>query len=136
MNAEALVYNPVEKVTELQLPQALDIGRKLTRYFVYCCGEGEHYVALVERLREANTRSTILEAIYRLIHYGEVCLKYRIDDIDLGNIRGLFRFIKTGAKEDVSQFHSSLSTYIWNFEVEKIREQERYLLELLGSSHF
>lgn len=45
--------------------EAQQIGKLLAEYFVYSCGEGEHYVALIDRLRAANTRSTITKAIYR-----------------------------------------------------------------------
>lgn len=44
----------------------------------------------------------------------------------------LFDFIKTEQAKDVFRFHLALTTYIFAFELEKTREQERYLLELLS----
>lgn len=116
----------------MERKEAQQIGKLLAEYFVYSCGEGDHYVALIDRLRAANTRSTIIEAIYILIHYGTVHLKLKLEYLHEPKLKQLYQFIQTGSREEVIHFHSSLSIYIWEYEVEKIREQERYLLELLS----
>jgi hypothetical protein len=112
--------------------EAHQIGKLLAEYFVYSCGEGEHYVTLIDRLRAANTRSTIIEAIYFLLRYGTEHLKLELEDLHEPKLKQLYQFIQTGSREEVTHFQSSLSIYIWEYEVEKIREQERYLLELLS----
>ncbi len=121
----------MRRLAELELQEALKIGKKLAKYFVYSCGEGEHYISLTERLRVANTRSALLEAIYTMIRYGKQHLKQGIKDINKQEVDTIFAFIRTGDKKEVSRFYSALNTYISTFEVEHIREQERYLLELL-----
>ncbi len=121
-----------EGVAAVERNEAQKIGKRLAKYFVYSCGEGEHYVGLIERLRAANTRSTIIEAIYVLIRYGTVHLKLELEELDEPKLKQLYQFIQTGSREEVTHFNSSLSTYIWAYEVEKIREQEKYLLELLS----
>lgn len=117
----------------MELSEAIQTGRELAEYFVYCCGEGDHYVELIERLRAARTRSTLVEAIYVLIRYGSLHLKHDLQNVnvDRQNIKNLFRFILKGKSDEISQFHSSLSIHIWDFELENIQQQERYLLELL-----
>jgi hypothetical protein len=119
-------------VAKLELNEAQKIGKRLAKYIVYCCGEGEHYIPLIDRLRKANTRSLLLEAIYILIRYGKLHLKQGLEEVSKQDINNLFQFIRTENKEVVSRFHSSLSTYISTFEVENIHKQERYLLELLS----
>lgn len=115
----------------MELKEALRVGNKLARYFVYQC-EGKYYTSLVDRLRQANTRSNLVEGIYTLVHYGRNHLKIELKSVSQRDIDHLFRFIRTGNIEVVKLFHSSLSTHISNFEVEKIRKQEHYLLDLLG----
>jgi hypothetical protein len=120
------------EVVVLKLSEAIKTGRKLAEYFVYCCGEGEHYVELINHLRVSNTRSNVLTAICILLRYGRLHLKNGIEGISKKKMEELFHFIREGKKEEVSRFHTSLSTYISTIELEKIREQERYLLRLLS----
>jgi hypothetical protein len=116
----------------LKLNEAQKIGKKLARYFVHTCGEGEHYVPLIKRLRESNTRSSFLEAIYTLIYYGEIHLDQNLEDVNEQEIEQLSQFIRTGNCKEVSLFHSSLSLFIWDIEIKNIHQQERYLLKLLS----
>jgi hypothetical protein len=116
----------------LELKTAIKISNKMAEYFVYCCGEGEHYVPLMDKLRVANTRSLLQTAVYILLRYGHSHLKQDIENVSQRSIDDLFQFIRIGNRKEVSQFHSSLSTNISRFELKKIREQERYLLELLS----
>lgn len=115
----------------IQLQETLKMGRKLAEYFVYYCSNGEHYVALVDCLREAKTRSELLTTICILLRYGRLHLKQGIDGISQKKLDELYQFIREGKKEEVSRFHSSLITYVSTFELENMRQQERYLLELL-----
>lgn len=107
-------------------------GGKLAEYFAYYAGEGVHYVLLIEQLRLANTRSDFLIAVQTLINYGELQEKQCVDKIDQASIDVLLQFIRTGNIAQVSQFRSALSHHIWIYELEKIRQQERYLLRLLS----
>jgi hypothetical protein len=135
MNVEKSVdpkSHPIVEVAKLELHEALKIGRRLAKYFVYQCSEGEHYVPLIDRLRETNTRYTFLEAIYILIRYGEQQLKRVLEDVSKRDIDEFFQFIRTGSIVEISQLYTSLSSCISNFELENMREQERYLLELLS----
>lgn len=111
--------------------EALKIGKKLAEYFAYYCSHGEHYVSLVDHLREAKTRSELLTTICILLRYGRLHLKQGIEDIGQKKMDDLYQFIREGEKEEVSRFHSSLITYISTFELENMRQQERYLLQLL-----
>lgn len=115
----------------MQLHEAKKIGKKLAEYFVYYCSNGEHYVALVDHLREAKTRSEVLTTICILLRYGRLHLKQGIESINRKKMDELYQFIREGNKEEVSRFHSYLITYVSTFELENMRQQERYLLELL-----
>lgn len=121
------------EVSGMELKEAIQTGKNLAEYFVFICGEGEHYVALIERLRAVTSRSGLLEAVNILMHYGRSHLNQELESLKQQSIDFLFQFIREGDKSEVSRFYSSLITNIANFEVEKIQEQERYLYELLLS---
>jgi hypothetical protein len=116
----------------MKLNQALELAKELAEYFVYSCGEGEHYVPLITKLRGANTRSSMIESIYVLLKYGHVPLKLTLETMNQARMERLFRFIKNGKANEVLRFHSAVTTYIFAFELRKIQEQERYLLQLLS----
>jgi hypothetical protein len=116
----------------MELNETIQVSRKLAEYFVYYCGDGEHYVDLVERLREANTRYTLLEAVYILLHYGDRFLKQKMESMSQKKLEDLFQFFRTGDIEKVSHFRSNLIANISTFELEKIHQQEKYLVELLS----
>lgn len=105
---------------------------KLAEYFVSYAGEGVHYVLLIEQLRFANTRSDFLTTVQTLINYGELQEKQCVDKIDQTSIDVLLQFIRIGNIAQVSQFRSALSHHIWIYELEKIRQQEQYLMKLLS----
>jgi polynucleotide 5'-kinase involved in rRNA processing len=119
-------------MSEMELKEAVEAGEKLAEYFVYCCGEGDHYVELVERLREANTRYALLEAVYILLHYGDQYLNQKMGDMNQKRLENLFQFFRTGEIENVSHFRANLVASISMFELEKIHQQEKYLVELLS----
>jgi hypothetical protein len=119
-------------VREMELEEALQIGGKLAEYFVYYCGEGDHYVELITQLRAANTRYTLLEAVYILLHYGERSLGKKMDGMSKKRMKELFVFFRTGEIKQVSRFRSTLNNWITTYELEKIHQQERYLVELLS----
>ncbi|WP_028776947.1 hypothetical protein [Shimazuella kribbensis] len=108
-----------------------NVSEKLSEYFVYYAGEEVYYVLLMEQLRLASTRSEFLKAVQTLIRFAKLHVKQSVDVVNQNFLDDLLQFIRTGKKEEVSQFRSSLSNYISVFELEKIRKQERYLLELL-----
>lgn len=76
--------------------EAQKTGKRLAKYFVYACGEGEHYVALIERLWAANTRSAIIEAIYVLIRYGTVHLKLELEELHEPALKAVIPFYPKG----------------------------------------
>lgn len=106
-------------------------SKYLAEYFVYYCGEGDHYVKLTDQLREVNTRSSLLKAIYMLLKYGEVQCKQKMKGMSPKKLKDLFHFLKTGEIEKISQFRASLVADISTFELEKIHQQEQYLVDLL-----
>ncbi|WP_028777045.1 hypothetical protein [Shimazuella kribbensis] len=117
---------------ELKLEKVIEIANELAEYFVYHCGEGDHYVSLIDKLRESNTRSTLISSIYVLLRYGHIHLEQSMEKMNRRKMESLFHFIKIAKNEEVCRFHSSLITFISAFELEKIRNHERYLLELLS----
>ncbi|WP_028776119.1 hypothetical protein [Shimazuella kribbensis] len=120
------------KTSNVELTETLELAKELAEYFVYLCGEGEHYVPLITRLREAKTRSSIIESIYVLLKYGHLHLKLTMKTMNRVKMERLFSFIKKAKANDVLRFHSAITTYIFAFELGKIQEQERYLLQLLS----
>ncbi|MCH5584697.1 hypothetical protein MK805_06895 [Shimazuella sp. AN120528] len=115
----------------MELKEAIQAGRELAEYIVYCCGEGEDYVALVDQLRQANTRSALIKAVYLLLCYGDVCLKQKMKGMSQKRLDDLFQFFRTGDIASLSHFRSALIANISTFELEKIHYQEKYLMELL-----
>lgn len=65
-------------------------------------------------LREANTRYTLLEAVYILLHYGDQYLNQKMEGMNQKRLEKLFRFFRTGDIEKVSQFRASLMM-LWFF---------------------
>lgn len=116
----------------MELCQALELAKELAEYYVYSCGEGEHYVPLITKLREVKTRSSIINSIYVLLKYGHLHLNLTMKTMNRVKMERLFSFIKNGKPNEVLRFHSAVTTYIFAFELRKIREQERYLLQLLS----
>jgi hypothetical protein len=116
----------------MELCQALELAKELAEYYVYSCGEGEHYVPLITKLREAKTRSSIIKSIYVLLKYGHLHLDLNMKTMNRVKMERLFHFIKNGKANEVLRFHSAVTTYIFAIELRKIREQERYLLQLLS----
>ncbi len=116
----------------MELEEALQTAQKLAKYFVYCCGEGDHYVELVAQLRAADTRYTLLEAVYILLHYGERSLHQKMKNMSRKRMGSLFIFFRKGEIKEVSRFRSTLINWITTYELEKIHQQERYLVELLS----
>jgi hypothetical protein len=116
----------------MEWDKAEQTARKLAEYFVYCCGEGDDYVSLVEKLREAKHRSALLGSIMILLCYGDVSLGQKMEGMNQKRLDDLSQFIETGDIKLVSQFRSALIADISTFELEKIHLQERYLIELLS----
>jgi hypothetical protein len=115
----------------VELKEAVRASREIAEYIVYCCGEGEDYVSLVDQLREAKTRSALLTAVYFLLCYGDICLNQKMEGMNRKKLELLFRFFQTADITAVSEFRSALIANISTFELEKIHYQEKYLLELL-----
>jgi hypothetical protein len=115
----------------MELKEANKIGEKLAEYFVCYCSEGEHYVSLIDHLREAKTRSEVVTMICILLRYGKVHVKQPLEAISQRKIEELYQFIGNGEITEVSRFHAALISNISMCELENMRGQERYLLELL-----
>jgi hypothetical protein len=47
----------------MEFEVARKTGNGLAEYYVYFYGEGEHYVSIIQILREAQTRSSMIESI-------------------------------------------------------------------------
>jgi hypothetical protein len=104
------------------------LTEKLAEYFVCFYGDQDNYVSLMDELRNSNTRSSIIRSICVLIdnkqHFTKKCLSQK-------NLNNLFRFIQEGSSKEVIIFHRMLTATISRYELKRIREQERYLIELL-----
>ena len=116
----------------MEFKEAIKTGKELAEYFVYCCGEGEDYVSLIERLRDAKNRTTLAKAVYSLLRYGHLHLKENMKNMNKERLDALFDFISTGEIFEVRRFYSSLVTYISVFEFDNIRKKQTYLMELLN----
>jgi hypothetical protein len=116
----------------MEWSKAKQTARELAEYFVYYCGEGDDYVPLIEKLREAKTRASLLGSVMILLCYGELSLGEKMEGMNKKRLDNLSQFIQTGDIKLVSQFRSVLIANISTFELEKIYLQERYLIELLS----
>lgn len=132
MGKRRLKVLTMTSIPKLNLEKSIEIADELAEYFVYLCGEGDDYVSLIDKIRDSETRASLIKSIYVLLRYGHLHLKQSMEKMNRKKIDSLFHFIKTGEHDEVCRFRSSLITFISAFELEKIREQERYLLELLS----
>jgi hypothetical protein len=114
--------------------QAMD--EKLAEYFVYYAAESVDYVLMMEQLRLSHTRSDFLQAMERLIVCADIQAEQSGAVLEQTMIDSLLSFIRTADIVQVSEFRSSLSYYISVYELEKIHEQEQYLLELLDEQRW
>jgi hypothetical protein len=107
------------------------MGDQLAKYFVYYAGEGEHYVELIKQLRRVKTRKAFWYAVQRLLAYCDHQADQQEVCIHPHTIRTILTFIRTGDITAVSQFYATVCQAIWRYEMEKIKQQEQYLLHLL-----
>ncbi len=108
-------------------------GEELVRYFVYCC-EGDSYGELLDQFRLATTRFSLLETIYELLHNGEslVVQSRQAIKITPQQIEEVCDFIQSGEIAEVRDLHQFMITKIFQLEMEKIKQTEQVLLELLS----
>lgn len=107
------------------------MGDQLAKYFVYYAGEGEHYVELIEQFRHVRTRKAFWFAVQRLLAYRDHQAVQQEACIHPTTLHSVLTFIRTGEINAVSQFYTIVCQSIWRYEMEKIKQQERYLLQLL-----
>jgi hypothetical protein len=116
------------KVVQNQLTR---LGKEFAKYFVYCC-EGEQYVALIDQFRWAKTRPALIAAMSFLLQYGKFTTNQEPTiSITTQEWKRLNEFILDGEIDTVRQLHTTMIRYVSAYEMERIRETEKCIVELL-----
>jgi hypothetical protein len=117
----------------LKLRKAQLLADDLAEYFVYYSGDKENYVSLINQLRNSKTRISIMRALYSLLDDGDLSVPGHLENISVESLNALFEFIREADGNEVIQFLHNLTVCISKYELKRIREQEKYLLELLNA---
>ncbi len=110
--------------------ELIHLGKEFAKFFVYCC-EGEQYTSMIDEFRWAKNRLTLVESISTLLQFGKTATPINTKEISSEKCKRLTEFIQNGEFQAVKDLHTTMIRYVSAYELEKIRETEQYLTELL-----